>query len=256
MRRFLRRLPEGGGQVVFNPYSLAWQIVLDARRITGVSDGALLASWPDSSGFGRNAAQGFAGLQPTYRQTGSSNGKPLVDFYVGAAHHEMGGTLPIGGIDAGTGFSFYAYYTQDQIDATDPLAPGGFNDQIIWADDNAGGWRMLGVRFPTTTTKFPSAVAGSGVLQGPNPPSLGSHVMSFILIPPNGGTGVSQLYLDGTLLTTGTWSANPNTAYLLATNGGGNIGLHGKVGWLSCASVAHDTATRQKVENFLRSTWG
>lgn len=63
----------------FSPSSVAglrgwWK----ADAITGISDGGLVASWPDSSGSGATASQPFD-LKPTY-ETGELNGQPVVRF--------------------------------------------------------------------------------------------------------------------------------------------------------------------------------
>ena len=52
---------------------------LKADAITGVNNGAALATWPDSSGLGNNATQTTTGIQPTY-VTGDLNGEPAVRF--------------------------------------------------------------------------------------------------------------------------------------------------------------------------------
>jgi hypothetical protein len=249
------QVSQSQGLKAIDPATLTWAVKLDARSITGVPDGTVLTTWPDSSGNGRDAGQAIAGLKPTYRATASANQQPLVDFYAGATIHDMGGTLPAGGLGNAAGFTLYAYYTQDQIDATDPGAPGGFNDQIIWGSDIAGGWRMYGVRFPTVPTKFPSASTGGNLLQGSAAPSLGSHVMVYSLAPPS-GAGVAALTLDGVQIATGTWNANPQTRYLVSSNAGDNIGLHGKIGFLGLAATLHSARTQLGVAKFLRQTWG
>lgn len=50
-----------------------------ADAITGLSDGAAVASWPDSSASGWNLAQGVAGNRPVYR-TNVLNELPVVRF--------------------------------------------------------------------------------------------------------------------------------------------------------------------------------
>jgi hypothetical protein len=52
---------------------------LRADSLTGVSSGAGIATWTDSSGAGNAATQTTAGSRPTY-QTGQLNGKPVVRF--------------------------------------------------------------------------------------------------------------------------------------------------------------------------------
>lgn len=52
---------------------------LKADAITGLADGAAVATWEDQSGEGNDATQGTAGERPTY-QTNELNGKPVVRF--------------------------------------------------------------------------------------------------------------------------------------------------------------------------------
>lgn len=62
------------------PSSIAGlQLWLKADAITGVANGAALATWPDSSGNGRNATQGTAANRPIYN-TNQINGLPAVSF--------------------------------------------------------------------------------------------------------------------------------------------------------------------------------
>lgn len=56
--------------------AVAW---FKADTITGLSSGAGVAIWPDSSGHGHTAMQANAGQQPTY-VTGALNGLPVVHF--------------------------------------------------------------------------------------------------------------------------------------------------------------------------------
>ena len=55
------------------------QLWLDATQITGLSDGATVASWPDKSGNGYNATQETGANKPLYK-TNVLNGKPVLRF--------------------------------------------------------------------------------------------------------------------------------------------------------------------------------
>ncbi len=67
--------PRRGG---FSPLDIAGlEYWFKADAITGLSDADPVATWPDSSGNGRDATQGVAGLRPTYR-TSVQNGLPVV----------------------------------------------------------------------------------------------------------------------------------------------------------------------------------
>lgn len=49
------------------PYTTGLQLLLDARTITGLSDGDKVASWADQSGYGNDASQATEAHKPTYK---------------------------------------------------------------------------------------------------------------------------------------------------------------------------------------------
>ena len=59
--------------------SVAPVLHFDASRITGLSNGDAVASWPDRSGNGYNATQTSAANKPTYRASGQ-NSKPYLEW--------------------------------------------------------------------------------------------------------------------------------------------------------------------------------
>jgi hypothetical protein len=70
--------PSGGGG--FSPTDVSGlQLWLKADAITGLSDGDPVASWVDSSGNSRPAAQSTAGYRPLYK-TSILNSNPVVRF--------------------------------------------------------------------------------------------------------------------------------------------------------------------------------
>jgi hypothetical protein len=52
-------------------------LVLDSRRISGLSDGNAVSQWDDASRSGWNVTQGTAGARPTYK-TAIQGGQPVV----------------------------------------------------------------------------------------------------------------------------------------------------------------------------------
>lgn len=52
---------------------------LDASQITGLSDGAAIATWPDMSGNGHDFTQSTSAMRPTYK-AGILNGQPVARF--------------------------------------------------------------------------------------------------------------------------------------------------------------------------------
>lgn len=63
----------------FNAAQAGAKIVLDARFISGVADGAALATWSSRPVATINATQGTGSSQPTYRAS-QINGRPAVQF--------------------------------------------------------------------------------------------------------------------------------------------------------------------------------
>ena len=55
------------------------ELVLDARRISGLNHNDSISTWRDVSGKGRDATQGTGTKQPTYK-TNQLNGQPICDF--------------------------------------------------------------------------------------------------------------------------------------------------------------------------------
>ncbi len=62
-----------------NPKSAGANLVLDARFITGLSDGTGVETWADVSGNGYNATQSVSGNRPLYR-TAIQGGQPGILF--------------------------------------------------------------------------------------------------------------------------------------------------------------------------------
>ena len=74
------------------PDLLAWY---KADAITGLTNGAAVASWTDSSGFGRHVTQATSGNQPTY-QTGVLNSLPVVRFDGASDYLQVTSSLALG----------------------------------------------------------------------------------------------------------------------------------------------------------------
>lgn len=76
MRR--RGAPAAGG---FSPLSIAWDTLFWADMITGLADGAPVATWSDSSGNAHHATQATTAKRPIYRAAlAGFNNKAVVEF--------------------------------------------------------------------------------------------------------------------------------------------------------------------------------
>jgi hypothetical protein len=81
---------------------------LKADAITGLSDGAAVATWPDSSGLGNDAGEGTGTFQPTY-QTNEVNGLPCVRFDGTDDRLSIPGTNMLAASNNAAGLTAFAY---------------------------------------------------------------------------------------------------------------------------------------------------
>jgi hypothetical protein len=252
MRRFLRRLPDGGQQAVLQLSSLSWEVMLDSRNITPIANGAPIPLWPDTSGHGRDANP-VPGFNPRYRPANSAGaspkGLPMADFG-SVPNSQMFGTLPAGGLDPTLGFSLYAYYVLDSVPAT-----SGFDSQIVFGDDIAGGFRMFASLFQgvgDTRPAFTVAAAITGSVQA----TTGRHILACICHPPSGGTGTAELFYDDTLMGSALWNMQPQTTYLVSGNSVQNVWLRGRLGFAGIGRRDDPTGTRKGVQSALLRAFG
>jgi hypothetical protein len=145
----------------------------DARALSGLSDGANVATWPDSSGLGdRDAAQDEPAYQPTYRANGLGTGIASVEFGGAAAGQflRIPGGSPGLGHDLGEAdqASFFAVIQQ--------VAPGDDNGAILGADrqglmfTNEGEPVGSNPPYPSFLLRInQSAVAGANSSAGSSP---------------------------------------------------------------------------------------
>ena len=249
---FLRRYAPTASVVPIDPTTLSWELLLDSRNITPITDGNALSTWPDNSGNSRNAGS-VPGFDPHYRTAAgagkSPNSQPMVDFGA-VANSQMTGSLPGGGVGNGSGFSFYAYYILDTAAKT-----GNGDSQILLGDDQANGFRLFGLLFQSSGDGRPALTTSTTVLGSVQATTGSSHILSCICNPP-AGSGDSNLYYDGTLIGTGTWNANPATTYLLSGNAAQNVWIRGRLAFAGFGKRADSDLTRQGVELYLRNTFG
>lgn len=65
----------------FSPAAIAGlDLWLDAAQITGISDGASVATWPDASGYGRHASQVTTTKRPAYKAAAGPGSNSCVRF--------------------------------------------------------------------------------------------------------------------------------------------------------------------------------
>jgi hypothetical protein len=140
-----------GGYVLldtsFSPTQLSGCLLwLAADRITGLLDGAAVASWPDLSGNANHAAQATAGNKPTYK-TNIVNGYPVVRFAAASAKF-LNLTAPI----AGQVFTCFAVIK--------PTAFGG-SSPILSGDTGAFQFRYSSTRLQELVKSFVANIGAS-----------------------------------------------------------------------------------------------
>ena len=178
-------------EVSATPANLAVWFKADA--ITGVANGAALATWPDASGNNNPAVQPTAGQQPTY-VTGAINGLPVVHFS-GANRTYLAFNRPVqddftilcvfrAGKGIGTGTQFY-----QGAGLVNGEVPGVVND--FGTSLNTNGFLLAGTGNPDTTIVSSTSIYTNGQ----------PHLMTF---KRTRATGSLALYADGALAGTAT----------------------------------------------------
>lgn len=162
----------------------------DATKITGLSDGAAVSQWDDSSGANRHATQGTAGNQPTY-QTGEMNGRPVVRFdgtddYLGYDGSFLVGTQytifvvarPVSPNEAGN------FFLGGTTEATNENLHFGWNaaDQMQFAQWNSDLLSSSGLTPSATGEIYTARKTGSGSEMWQGSTSRGSNANSATLV--------------------------------------------------------------------------
>lgn len=250
MRRFLRRVPDGGGRnLVIDPATLpGLELYLRSDRGIASADGAPVALWQDQSGNARHAGPSL-GTAPTYHTSGieqSPSGKPGVSF--NGLLDGMEGIWPA--ISTAQGFT--AYIVADVY-----ARVNAFGEQVFW--EGGGGARprlnhdffFAGQEFFTMTdTVF--GTRNYGFTQ------FGYHDFIFVCLPPPGlGGGDNLGYIDGS--TTGPsvidWDwGPPGPVYSLGFAGSRNCKMD--LFALLVFSRGHSAGTVAGVRAYLRSQFG
>jgi hypothetical protein len=232
-----------------NPASLpGMEVALWSPNIVG-TDGAVFATYPDSSGNGRDATQATAGQKAILRKTGadiSPNGKQMAQF--DGDDDLMVGSLPGGGISNADGYSLYFYVKELS------LTTGGFNTQTIFAASN------LDVLTRTSTDagyadnqKYGLRGTGSNrVIFGAT--ATGYQIITAIYYPPSGAGGVFRLFKDGVQsgADATNWDVALATGYNIGNAGSANVGFNGTMGAILLFSHAHPPSIRLGVEAYIR----
>jgi hypothetical protein len=101
-------------------------LVLDSRRISGLSDGNAISQWDDASRSGWNATQTTGALQPLYK-TEIQGGQPIVRFD-GAGTTATGDRLINSSVSAAQTFSCLAVFQLSSADTNGAVIFDSFSN--------------------------------------------------------------------------------------------------------------------------------
>lgn len=193
-----------------------------ADAITGLSDGNQVASWTDSSGNAKHAANATSGEQPTY-QTNEINGMPVVRF--------------------------------DSTDDDLTITGHGLTKPCTIAMVMKSAAADSSDRFISSTNMMVTRVAGplfsmsGGPTYGTHDTNVHVHVLGFA------ATGDQYGSLDGTVTTGGAAAGAPSANLVLNSGGAANVaGMD--LGEIVAIQGALSVDDRQKLEGYLAHRWG
>ena len=226
------------------PVVVTW---FKADAITGLGNGAAVASWTDSSGNGFTASQATVGQRPTY-STAAINGLPVVHFNSASSQ-----SLTFNRSIQDNFTMFCVFRSTQGLNAGSQFYAGAglVNGEVAGTANDFGtclfanGQVCAGIGNPDTSINS---------LAGYNDGK--PHLMSFkrALI-----TGRGELYLDGALAGSFTGNLNSLTGPAKLALGAQQTGinfLNGDLGEVKIYSSALSDTDRTAQESELKSKWG
>ncbi len=213
---------------------------LKGSAVTGLADGAAVASWPDSSGNGHAATQATAAAQPIYKASGL-NGKPALRFNGSSQYLTLGdlsGLFPAAAslfiVATYNGLQNQCLYSTSPYDSASQTG-----DDYSYFQSNGGGY-FSQFRTPRTAQFGPMPSTGSNLF------SLVSGPSSFeVWVNQVNNVALSSTFAPGTNHLIGHSNCAANTAYLL-----------GDISEIIAYSAALSQADRQNVEGYLKAQYG
>ena len=233
-------------QVSATPVSLvAW---FKADAITGVANGTLVSSWSDASGNTNNATQATVSQQPVY-VTNAMNGLPVLRFnssssnflaFVNPVQNDFTMLIVYQSSQNNQGSGTAFYNGSGLVNGDQTGAQNDFGTSL-----NANGRVIAGTGNPDTSIN-----SGTGFNNGQ------PHLVTFKRTE---SIGAIALYIDGTLLATGTGNTLSLTAppqlYLGAVPSGGGF-LTGDIAEVKIFSTALSDSDRAAEQNALLCKYG
>lgn len=232
---------------------------LKGDAITGVADGAKVASWPDSSGLNRPAANAVAANQPVYVADGRA-GKPVVRFDDGGNDAVPNGVQWLdtpANIQTKNGASYSAFvvFRSDETEVT-ATALEGRDNLLQPLDVGTGnvGRTVLFIETPGGDRKI-SSVSAQASINSASSYQPGRWLQAAVV--QDAATGTLTLLLDGA--PQGTVSMGPeggqNAGWRIGATKQGHGGLKGDIAELLVYDRALTSAERQQVERYLAGRW-
>lgn len=226
------------------------ELYLRADQVEG-DDSDPVSDWPDLSPNGWDVTQATSTQQPSVLATGAPNGGRLIRFAGGSSPN--GDTMARGGLSSQlpantNGYTFYVVgdlktrlsaSTANYVFSSDgggaPMLIHASDDEGLGLDEDAIGFRD-----------------GGGFDVGGDS-AFGFQVMTWVFNLPNDGSGVANIYQDGTLGYTTTWnfSSSTDSGFNIAGNQTQQSCAQMDLGALLWFSEAHDDETREGVEAYL-----
>jgi len=233
-------------QVAAAPFIIAAWFKADA--ITGLTNGASVSTWADSSGNTNNAVQTASVQQPAY-VTNAMNGLPVVRFNSAKSNY-LAFNRPVQ--DDFTMFIIYQSTQTGQGTGTSFFNGAGLvnGDQSGAQNDFGASLNGNGLVIAGTGNPDTSIISSSGYNDGM------PHIVTFKRTE---STGELVLYLDGNQVATGTGGTQSLTAppqLVLGAVPGGGAFLTGDIAEVKIFNVALDDSDRIAEENSLIHKWG
>lgn len=212
-----------------------WLDAMDAATITS-SDGKV-SQWNDKSGNGRHVTQATDNLRPTFN---------VNKVVFNNAHYLIGTTATVYGFNSiNSGRSFYIVF-----DSTVNCAIlNNYNINLTTKNVGIATTAMVNCRAGSTTT-------AQAIFNNPTGNHIGVHLYDGSAKKIYGwrNGNESTNYQNQTITDTGGFESEENYNF----GRWGNLSSYytGAIKELLFVSVAHNTATRQKIEGYLAHKWG
>ena len=212
------------------PAPIMW---LKADHISGLSDGAILSSWPDSSANGYSVVQGTVGVQPIWKKN-VLNGYPVVRF--NSTYLDGPSVFP-----TNSDYSITVALTNSQN-------AHGYGDQIILGYSDVGPGHLFATQEGSfgATNNGVRTYASTGI--GLNSPVILSLTYQY-------GASTINFYLNGAPSGSSSIDSNPNATVRFGATYG-HYPFIGDIAEIFLFGSALSDNDRSLVETYLNAKYG